>query len=93
MVTLGKARILVLEDELVTGESIKRILQKVGHEVHGPVANAVDGLALAEKVRPTLLIADIKIEGDRDGIETAQLIRKQYGSEIIYLTAVVSTHL
>src|ERR1700722_8279520 len=78
-------RVLVVEDEGLIALDIARRLELLGHEVLGPAATAEEALALVPGAE--IVLMDIRIDGDRDGIETALEIRTRYHLPIIFLTA------
>ncbi len=85
--TMNKARILIVEDEIIIALNIKNILTKIGYSVTEIVSS---GDACFEQVkldRPDLILMDIILEGDMDGIEIAALIRKDWEIPVIFLTA------
>ncbi len=79
-------KILVVEDEYMLQMMIEKMIEKMGHEV---AATVKSGLAAVEKVRetePDIILMDIKIIGDYDGIETVQKIREFSDVPVLYLT-------
>ncbi len=80
------ARILIVEDERVVARDLQRTLASLGHEVPATAASAEQALYLASEQRPDLVLMDVRIEGERDGIETAGLLRERFRVPIIYLT-------
>ncbi len=82
-----KRRILIVEDEAVTSVLLEKTLKELGYEVVGSAFDGAEAIALARDKRPDIILMDIRIQGDIDGIETAKRIYKQYGIPIIYLTA------
>ncbi|HPN14076.1 MAG TPA: PAS domain S-box protein [Spirochaetota bacterium] len=79
--------ILIVEDELITVESIRDVLESRGYNIIGDVTNSDDALALLEKEEPDLILMDIRIKGNVDGIELARIVGERYRIPIIYLTA------
>ena len=80
-------RILVVEDESILAMLIKRKLQNWGYEVIGWTDTGEDAVNEAKKTEPDLILMDIVLKGDMDGIEAAQQIRESMDVPIIYLTA------
>ena len=80
-------KILIVEDEALVAASIKRHLGNLGYTVVGTAASAAKAFELLEADCPHLVLLDIKIKGDLDGIQTAEKIRDKYGIPYIYLTA------
>lgn len=84
---MGKARIMVVEDEKITAEIIKKALQKLGYSISSVVASGEQALIKAKEDRPDLILMDIVLEGEMDGIEAAQQIRLQNNVPVIYLSS------
>lgn len=80
-------QILVVEDERVTAEDIKSALESVGYRVPAMVHSGKDAVKKVGELHPDLVLMDIHLEGEMDGIEAAGQIREHYGIPVIYLTA------
>ncbi len=80
-------RLLIVEDERIVAMDLRKRLEKMGHTVVGNVANGNDALRLATEHLPDMVLMDIRIEGDKDGIETAEIIRRNLHIPHIFLTA------
>lgn len=87
------ARVLVVEDETNVAEVLKARLESFGYTVCGVAASGNDAIHLAESSHPDIIMMDIKLNGDIDGIETADQIRLKHDIPIIYLTAFSDEHL
>ncbi|MBI5679478.1 MAG: response regulator [Methanobacterium sp.] len=81
------ARILVVEDERITAEDIKDSLINLGYEVSDLVSSGEEAVRKVEELQPDLILMDIRLEGEMDGIEAADKIREKYDIPVIYLTA------
>ncbi|HPG41684.1 MAG TPA: response regulator [bacterium] len=79
--------ILIVEDERIIAEDIKKTLQEMDYTVSAIVNSGVDALRQIEQKKPDLILMDIIIKGEIDGIETASLIRKTYDIPVVFLTA------
>ena len=84
---MDKARILIVEDEAVISLSLCEVLGRVGLDVVGVAANVTDALCIAENTRPDLAIFDIHLQGQRDGIEGARLLRQRFNMPVVFMTA------
>lgn len=80
-------RILIVEDERVVAESIREILCGFGYDVIGIQASAETSVAIALKERPDLIIMDIKLNGEMDGIEAVEKVHETAYLPVVYLTA------
>ncbi len=81
------SKILVVEDERITAEDIKSGLENAGYRVPAMVSTGEDAVDKAGKLRPDLVLMDIKLKGKMDGIEAAGQIKLRYNIPVIYLTA------
>jgi len=79
--------ILVVEDERIIARDIENVLRQAGYIVPSVASSGEEAIALAGMVQPDLVLMDIVLRGEMDGIEAAGKIRSQYGIPVIYLTA------
>jgi len=84
---VDKQNVLIVEDEPLIALDIKKTLEEKGYEVIGISSNGTDALAMAADYKPDLVLMDILLEGDMDGIETSMLLREHANPAIIYVTA------
>ena len=83
----SNAKILVVEDERIVSKDIETMLQTVGYTVVGSATNGVDAIQKAAEELPDLVLMDIGLKGDMDGIETSAELHKQIDVPVIFLTA------
>jgi len=84
---MSTARIMLVEDERIVALHVQVMLEGFGHEVVANVASGEEALQKIEETRPDLVLMDVNIEGEIDGIETAARIPPDYHVAIVYLTA------
>lgn len=84
---MEQKRILIVEDERVVAEDLKRILMKMGYAVTGVVSSGDEALESVRATTPDLVLMDIRIKGPQDGIEVAEHIYAEFGVPVSYLTA------
>ncbi len=84
---MTEAKILVVEDENIVALEIKKRLQKLGYIVPGVASTGEDAISKAEGILPDLVLMDIMLKGEIDGINAAGEIRKRFNIPVIYLTA------
>ena len=80
-------KILVVEDEALLAEEIRIRLEHLGHQVVGVADNGAEAIDIARRTRPDLVLMDIRIKGDLDGIETADLIHGELDIPVVFSTA------
>ncbi len=83
----GPTRILVVEDQKIVALELKNRLIRLGYEISAVVASAEEAVQVAARLRPHLVLMDIQLQGERDGIEAAELIRSRIDIPVVYLTA------
>jgi len=81
------AKILIVEDEVIVADNIKNSLGKNGYRVASLAASGENAVLIAEKENLDIVIMDIVLKGELDGINAADQIRKQFGIPVIFLTA------
>lgn len=84
---MEKRRIMVVEDEAIVALDIVSRLKHLGYHAAGVAASGEQAVLKAGEVRPDLILMDIMLEGQMDGIEAAAIIKEQYGIPVVYLTA------
>lgn len=84
-----KAKILIVEDNELHAENISFLSSELGYEVIGLVDNAESCLQLLSETRPDLLLLDINIQGNTNGIELAEIIKKDYNIPLIFVTSLI----
>jgi DNA-binding response OmpR family regulator len=78
---------LIVEDEAVIAMDLEIRVQKLGYRVAGVTAHGDRALEMAGQLHPDLVLMDVNILGDRDGVTIATEIRERYDIPSIFLTA------
>jgi PAS domain S-box-containing protein len=78
---------MIVEDEAIIALDIKRRLIQAGFAVTGRAQSGEQALREIERDRPDIVLMDIRLKGDMDGVQTAEIIRNRYGLPVIYLTS------
>lgn len=86
---LQRKTILIIEDELITGENIAELLREEEYDVAGPFKSAAETLAFCEgmSIVPALALCDVNIKGPQNGTQLATQLKEKYGCEIVFITA------
>jgi two-component sensor histidine kinase len=79
--------VLIVEDERLVARDLQRTLLGFGYDAFAIAASAEEALARAHERCPAVVLMDIRIQGELDGIATAKLIRDRFASAVVYLTA------
>ena len=84
---MRKRSIMIVEDELIVAEDLANWLTSLGYAVGARAASGAEAVQLCEKTRPDLILMDILLPGELDGIQAAEIIRKRFDTPVVYLTA------
>jgi two-component system, response regulator PdtaR len=77
-----KFKVLIVEDESIIAEDMKETFVNWGFDVVGVIPNGRAALLVAKDAHPDLLVLDVKIGGDLNGVETAIVIRSFFETEL-----------
>ncbi len=80
-------RILIVEDERIVAFNLQQRLAHLGYEVPGVAVSGPESLDMIERLAPDLVLMDIHIEGEMDGIDVASRLADPPSVPVIYLTA------
>lgn len=81
------ARILIVEDEKIISLDLRRRLERFGYDVCGMASTGSDAVNKAAELEPDIILMDIMLSGDKDGIEAATEIKRVHNIPVIFLTA------
>lgn len=82
----GKS-ILIVEDEAIIAAYTRRILENLGYHVTGLASTGEDALRKIQSSKPDLVLMDVYLAGDLNGIETAEIIRTSTRIPVLFMTA------
>lgn len=89
---MGQVRILVVEDEVIVARTIANQLNQLGYKVIGIASSGQAAIAKALESKPELILMDVILKGEMDGITAASQIREQLDIPVIFLTAYGDDH-
>ncbi len=78
---------MIVEDESIVALDLRMRLGAMGYTVSAMVASGEDAILKLATTRPDLIIMDIRLQGEMDGIEAAEAIGAQYDIPVVFLTA------
>ncbi len=84
---MERPMILVVEDEAIVAKTLERRLQSLGYGVVGSALSGEEAIRTCKDKNPDLVLMDIGLQGDMDGIDAAEIIKDEYHIPVIYLTA------
>jgi DNA-binding LytR/AlgR family response regulator len=80
-------KVLIVEDELIIAEDLKEILEQAGYEVTGIASSSEETFQVLQAGLPHILLIDVSIKGNIDGIQLANMIRERFNLPFIYITS------
>ncbi len=84
---MAKARILIVEDEGIVALDIRNTLVKLGYAVCAQATSGEAAIQKAGQTSPDLVLMDIRLRGEMDGLQAAEQIRSRFDIPVVYLTA------
>lgn len=84
---MDEIKILIVEDENIIALNIKKKLKSFGYAVPAIVSTGEEAVKMTEIISPDLILMDIMLKGDMDGVKAAEEIKKRFSIPVIYLTA------
>jgi len=84
---MTKARLVVVEDEVIIARDIQHTLKRLGYEVLALSTTGEDALKRVAETQPDVVLMDIRLSGEMDGVATAEIIRTRDKLPVVYLTA------
>ena len=84
---MSQKKILIVEDESIIAEDISDSLISLGYRITAMVYSGEEAIEAAAKFRPDLVLMDVNLQGEIDGITAAAEIRSRFQIPVVYLTA------
>jgi len=84
---MSRTRILIVEDEPIVSRDIQHTIVSLGYEVAATASSAEEAVKKAAEWTPDLVLMDIVLKGDMDGVEAAACIQAQCNVLVVYISA------
>jgi two-component system, response regulator PdtaR len=81
-------RVLIVENHQILAVGLELLLADLGHTVVGVIDTGEEAIVAAEQHQPDLVLMDVGLDGDIDGVQAAQEIRKRFGLRSIFYTGI-----
>jgi CheY-like chemotaxis protein len=85
-----KLKVLIVEDESIVAMDIASVLEELGHEVCGTAYSGEEALRIAEATFPDVILMDVGLKGEADGITIANQLKQKFRAAIIFLTGYIN---
>ena len=79
-------KVLIVEDDMIISLVVENMIKELGHTVVGKAVSGEEAIDIANKEKPDILLMDIRLKGEMDGIDTVAKIKETIDSQVIYLT-------
>lgn len=79
-------KVLIVEDDMLLSLVEERLIKKMGHEVVAKVVTGSEAIEKAKELKPDIILMDIILKGEMDGIEAMEEIRKESDVPVVYLS-------
>jgi CheY-like chemotaxis protein len=87
-----KKTVMIVEDDLILNLLYESYLEKLGYDAEGELVYGKTAIEVAKKIKPDLILMDISLEGEIDGITAMKEIRKFSEVPVIYITGNSDPH-
>jgi DNA-binding NarL/FixJ family response regulator len=84
--TDASPRILVVDDEFLIAQGLSLQVEDMGYEVCGTAATADEAVALSRTFHPAVVLMDMRLRGEKDGVDAALAIHETVGAKVIFIT-------
>jgi CheY-like chemotaxis protein len=82
----SRPSILVVDDEFIIANSLSMQIEEMGYSVCGVAATAREAVELAQAHRPDIVLMDVRLKGEEDGVDAALAIHDTTASKVIFIT-------
>ncbi|MEP1150189.1 MAG: response regulator [Balneola sp.] len=79
-------KILIVEDDMIISLVVENMVKELGYSVVGKAVSGEEAIKIAQEEQPDILLMDIRLKGDMDGIDTVAKIKESIDPKVIYLT-------
>lgn len=80
-------RILIVDDDVLTALALQMVVSSMGHECVDICRDSETAISVAAHIRPDIALVDINIEGQIDGVDTAEILYSKYNVHVLFITA------
>ncbi len=86
---MNKVQVMIVEDEAIVSMDLRYRLEALGYSVPTEVRSGEEAVEAASRLHPDVVLMDIGLSGQMDGIDAAAQIRGQFDIPVVYLTAYI----
>jgi len=82
----SKPSVLIVDDEFIIANTLSLQVEEMGMEVCGAASTAQAAVEMAQAHRPNIVLMDVRLKGEKDGVDAALEIHRTVGSKVIFIT-------
>jgi len=86
---MANPKVLIVEDDTIIVNVVQWRLSKLGYDVCGSAGTGADAMDMAAKMQPDIVLMDINLKGELDGIDTAKRIKENFNIPVIFVSAYI----
>ncbi len=86
---MDRVQVLIVEDEAIVSMDLRYKLEDLGYSVPAEIGSGEEAVAAASQLRPDVVLMDIGLSGEMDGIDAAAQIRDRVDVPVVFLTAYI----
>ena len=83
---MAQAKVMIVEDEVIVAEDLRRNLRACGYDIPGYAVDSVEAVSLAQRTKPDLILMDVFLGGNCDAFAAARTITQSIGASIIFVS-------
>ena len=84
---MKEVQVLIVEDEAIVSMDLRYKLESMGYSVPAEIRSGEEAVDAASRLRPDVVLMDIRLSGEMDGIDAAHEIRRRFNIPVVYLTS------
>ena len=84
-------KILLVEDDNMLGTIFEMFIEEIGYKLIGMCKNGDEAIKICETTPPDIILMDINIEGDKNGIQTSEIINQRFQLPVVYISGTDNT--
>lgn len=84
---MNAKKVLIVEDDKMLCTIFEMFLKELGHEIIGFSQSGDDAIKISEETKPDIVLMDIHLDGDIDGIETAKIMQDRFDVPVIFISS------
>lgn len=86
LLNMSKKKVMIVEDEMIISLMLEQMITRMGYEVVDKITTGEVAIEKAASLKPDVILMDIRLQGEIDGVEAISKIQKEHDIPVIYIT-------